>query len=134
MIKLEDVVLFLGRDGAIAGLEASDLTIPEILELDQQSNISHGKMKRADLIRAIVSSARERLTKSPDELMSMNVEGLKSYLHSIKASRDEILAMLLKLDIKPLSSARQSLVDFAAREISEIGMYRRVAKGEQKND
>lgn len=132
MNKLEELVIWLGPDGAIAGIEASDLTIQEISELEPQLNPS-GKPKRGELIRTLVAAVRERLTKSPEELMSMNVEDLKDYLHSIKASREEILALLLKLDIRPGSSAKQSLVDFAAREISEIGMYRRVARGDRKD-
>lgn len=133
MNRIDDLVTWLGPEGAIAGIEASDLTIQEISAFDAKFNPPSSKMKRGDLIRALVAAARERLTKSPEELMSMDVESLKTYLHSIKASREEILGLLLKLDIRPSSSARQSLVDFAAREISEIGMYRRVAQGEHKD-
>jgi len=66
--------------------------------------------------------------------MQMDIEALKAYFIEIKASREEILALLLELDIRPGSSAKTSLVDFAAREISDIGMYRRVASGGDRKD
>lgn len=133
MSNVEELICWLGVAGAIAGLEASDLTIAEILELSPKPMASGGKQKRADLIRTIVSTARERMTKSPEELMNMDTEAVRAYFHDIKASRDEILAILEKLDIRPGSAARQSLFDFAAREITEIGMYTRVAKGDRKD-
>lgn len=135
MNRLEDLVRWLGPDAAIAGLERSDLTIAELQELDAGGgNQPHAKLKRADLIKVLVSAVRKRLTKPPEALMQMDIEALKAYFIEIKASREEILALLLELDIRPGSSAKTSLVDFAAREISDIGMYRRVASGGDRKD
>lgn len=130
MIQLEELVQWLGVEGAIAGLEASDLTITELAELDVGSpNRSRAKLKRSDLIRDLIVATRERLQKTPEELMSMSVEELTHYFVSIKASREELLSLLMKLDIRPGAAARKNLTEFAAREISDIGMYRRVAAG-----
>nr|WP_317623803.1 hypothetical protein [Acidovorax sp. SUPP3334]BDH38369.1 hypothetical protein AVHM3334_23220 [Acidovorax sp. SUPP3334] len=133
MSNVEELISWLGVAGAVAGLESSDLTIAELLDLAPMLSANSGKLKRADLIRTIVSTARERMTKSPEELMSMDTDAVRAYFHDIKASRDEILAILEKLDIRPGSAVRQSLFDFAAREITEIGMYTRVAKGHRKD-
>jgi hypothetical protein len=41
------------------------------------------------------------------------------------------LGVLGKLDIRPSAAARKSLIEFAAQEISDIGMFRRVAKADK---
>ena len=66
--------------------------------------------------------------------MTMDADALKAYFLSIKASKKEILDLLESLDIRPGSVARNNLTEFAAREISDIGMYRRVAQGVKLGD
>lgn len=134
-IDLEKLIEWLGVEGAIAGLEGSDLTAAELGELMPESKFpGHSKMKRRDLIRALVERKRLDLTKKPEELMEMDAEALKAYFLSIKASKKEILDLLESLDIRPGSVARNNLTEFAAREISDIGMYRRVAQGAKSGD
>lgn len=130
MIDLELLISWLGTDGAKSGIEHSDLTVSEIIELlpnRKPSNIS--KMKRGELINWVVDRKRAELTKSPDELMEMDESQLINYFNSIKASSKEILDLLISMDIRPGSSSKKNITEFAAREISDIGMYRRVAKG-----
>lgn len=135
MIDLEKLIEWLGVEGAIAGLESSDLTVAELGELIPGYKISgHSKLKRRDLVKALVERKRHELTKSPEELMEMDADALKSYFLSIKASKKEILALLESLDIRPGSVARYNITEFAAREISDIGMYRRVAQGAKTGD
>lgn len=135
MIELDKLLQWLGIEGAIAGLEASDLTASEIAELmpDYKPNW-HSKMKRLDLIRAIVEKKRADLTKKPAELMKMDADALKSYFTNIKVSKKELLSLLESMDIRPGSVARHNLIEFAAREISDIGMYKRVAQGSKSSD
>ncbi|MCL6691049.1 hypothetical protein M8R19_20295 [Pseudomonas sp. R3.Fl] len=130
MIDLELLISWLGTDGAKAGIEHSDLTVSEIAELlpnRKPSNIS--KIKRGELINWVVDRKRAELTKSPEELMEMDESQLINYFNSIKASSKEILDLLISMDIRPGSSSKKNITEFAAREISDIGMYRRVAKG-----
>lgn len=135
MIDLEKLIEWLGVEGAIAGLGASDLTAAEISELmPEWKPTGHSKLKRLDLIRAVVERKRQELTKKPEELMTMDAHSLKAYFLSIKASRKEILDLLESLDIRPGSVARNNLTEFAAREISDIGMYKRVAQGVKASD
>ena len=130
MIDLEKLIEWLGVEGAIAGLDASDLTSAEINELMPDAKFSgHSKLKRRDLIKALVERKRLDLSKKPEELMAMDADALKAYFMSIKASKKEILDLLESMDIRPGSVARNNLTEFAAREISDIGMYRRVAQG-----
>lgn len=134
-IDLEKLIEWLGVEGAIAGLGGSDLTAAELGELMPDSKLpGHSKRKRLDLIRALVERKRLDLTKKPEELMLMDADALKTYFLSIKASKKEILGLLESLDIRSGSVARNNLAAFAAREISEIGMYRRVAQGAEPGD
>lgn len=135
MIDLEKLIEWLGVEGVIAGIDGSELTIGEIGELiPDWKPAGHSKLKRHDLIRAMVEHKRRELTKKPEELMAMDAESLKAYFLSIKASRKEILELLESLDIRPGSVARNNLTEFASREISDIGMYKRVAQGAKGAD
>lgn len=130
MIDLEALIEWLGVEGTIAGIDGSDLTTSEIQDLIPGYKPQGGsKLKRRDLIKAFVLHKRAQLTKGPDELMAMDANSLKDYFLSIKASKSEIMDLLESLDIRPGSVARNNLTEFAAREISDIGMYRRVAQG-----
>ena len=107
MIDLEKLIEWLGVDGAIAGLDGSDLTAAELGDLMPESKFpGHSKLKRRDLIKALVEQKRLDLTKKPEELMAMDADALKAYFLSIKASKKEILDLLESLDIRPGSVAR----------------------------
>lgn len=135
MIDLEKLIEWLGVEGAIAGLDGSDLTVAELLDLMPGAKISgYSKLKRRDLVKTLVERKRGDLTKKPEELMGMDADALKAYFFAIKASKKEILNLLDSLDIRPGSVARNNLTEFAAREISDIGMYKRVAQGAQGGD
>ncbi|MDB5963854.1 MAG: hypothetical protein JWQ72_354 [Polaromonas sp.] len=136
MNRLDEIVMWLGPEGARAGLEHSDLTIAEIVDLEPAlfSGKSQTKIKRAELIKEIVASVRSRLAKSSEELMTMDVDSLKNYFAQIKVSREELLSLLMELDIRPGSAAKKNLTEFAAREIRDIGMYRRIASGTSKEE
>jgi len=129
MTTLPDIVLFLGRDGAIAGLAASDLTIAELHELSPDLPLGGTKVKREDLIRRIVDHVRMTFLKSPAEMMSMEADDLREYFMRMRYSKSEIIDLLELLEIRPGGSMRRNLADFAAREISDIGMFKRVAQG-----
>ncbi len=131
MVNVDQLIKWLGTEGAIEGLAASDLTVQELLELAPEGLGLPSKSKRSDVVKRIVHAFREALIKSPEELMQLSADDLKEYLIEIKASRSEIIGLLEKMDIRPGSIARNNLIDFAAREISDIGMYKRVAKGDR---
>ena len=134
MTSLEELIRFLGLEGARAGLEHSDLTVADLLKLDGAENItSVSKQKRSDIINFLIVNTRQKTTKSVAELMQLDAEALRHYFHEIKASRGEILDILLQLDIRPGSAAKKNLVDYAAQEISDIGMFRRVAQGKNNS-
>ena len=59
----------------------------------------------------------------------MSAERLLEYFHQTKPSRAEIIRLLMGLGVRVSSDAKRNLVAFASSEISDIGVYQRVAKG-----
>ena len=130
MIDIFQLVTWLGADGAKAGLEKSELTIAELLEAFSEilpKNTS--KLKRAEIIDHVVDVARKKNQKSIDELFEMNTDELQEYFIGQRFSRKDLLDILYQLEINPGSAAKKNLTNFTIDEISAIGMYKRIAKG-----
>lgn len=135
MIDIQALISWLGVDGAKCGLEKSELTNAELVEIfSKYFPKGPGKLKRIEIIDEIISSSRKELYKSPDELIEMSQDELRQYFNVTKLSRDELIELLNVLEIRPGSIAKKSLINFAVREISDIGMYRRVAKGHSHSE
>jgi len=131
-IDIDRLIEWLGPDGAIAGLEGSNLTVAELFELAIHYNLPvDKKTKRGEVINELVHRKSLRIEKTKEELQSMSYADLKTYFAERKVSKTELLCLLADFDIKPGSEAKKSLADFAAREITDIGMYQRVAKGKR---
>ena len=129
-LNLEKLIGWLGSNGAIAGLEGSDMSISELNELAVRHGLTARKgWKRREIIVDLVNGKSTRIDKTKDELMAMTHEDLASYFRKREISRTEMLGLLDELDIRPGIDAKKDLVDFAAREISDLGMFRRVARG-----
>ncbi|MCY4150438.1 MAG: hypothetical protein OXF73_14020 [Gammaproteobacteria bacterium] len=129
-IKIEKLVEWLGREGAIAGLETSHVTVSQLSELASRCGLAvDWQSKRSEIIVDLVNGSVCKIDKTAEELMEMSHSDLKNYFSDRKVSRPELLKLLMDLDICPMPGGRGSLMDFAAREISDIGMYQRVARG-----
>ena len=129
-INVRTLVEWLGRDGAIAGLENSDITVSEFRNLASRYGLNvEKKMRRSDIIVDLVNGDAVRIDKSVKELLAMNHDDLKCYFVNRKVSRTELVKLLLEFDVRPTYEDRGNLVEFAAREISDFGMYQRVASG-----
>ena len=132
-INIGKLVEWLGPDGAIAGLEGSNVTVSELYEMAVRCGLAVEKRtKRGDIIVDLVYRNSIRIDRTTDELLTMNREDLSKYFRGKKVSRTELMNLLLQFDIRPSPSDKVNLVDFAAREISDIGMYQRVAKGARR--
>ena len=62
----------------------------------------------------------------------MNYNDLCNYFRDREVSRTELMKLLSRFDIRPAPSDKVNLIEFAAREISDVGMYQRVAKGARR--
>ena len=129
-ISVKKLIEWLGRDGAIAGLEKSDITLSELHEIAiHYGLLVQEKTRRGDIIIDLVNRDVVRIDKTTDELLSMKHDDLKKYLTDRKVSRTELLHLASKFDLRIGRETNTNLVDFLAREISDFGMYQRVAKG-----
>lgn len=129
-VNVEKLIEWLGPDGAIAGLEQSNITVSELCEIAIRKGAAvERKTKRGDIIVDLVNRNSTRIDKTTGELLAMSYDELCNYFRSRRVSRTELLKLLLQFDICPAPRDRANLMDFAAREISDVGMYQRVAKG-----
>src|SRR3546814_19223376 len=74
-----------------------------------------------------------RIEKSSDQLMQMSRDEILRYFSDRLVSNNEIRKMLFELGIGPSGKVRIKLAEFAANEISDLGMYQRVAQGSKKS-
>lgn len=134
IIEIEKLIEWLGPDGAISGLENSSRTVSELFEVASHYGLSvEKKMRRSEIINELVNWNFVRINKTTEELLAMGSDDLKKYFKDVKVSRSELLSLLSQFDIKPGSAAKKNLVDFVAREISDLGMYERVARGRRSS-
>jgi len=111
-------------------LEGSSVTVSELYEIAIRLGLAvERRTKRSEIIVDIVNRNSTRIEKTTEELLAMSRDELCDYFRNRKVSRTELLKLLSQFDILPASSDRVSIADFAAREISDVGMYQRVAKG-----
>lgn len=129
-IEINQLVEWLGTKGAIAGLEKSNITNAELMVIAREAGHSvEKKTARRQIVVELVMSDVKRIEKSKDYLLKMSSEELQRYFSDRMVSSREILDLLSDLGIAPSGKVRGKLTDYAAREIGELGMFERVAKG-----
>ena len=129
-INLEQLVEWLGPDGAIAGLESSNVTVSQLCDVAGRCGLTVEKRtKRHDIIVDLVNRDATRIDKTIDQLLDMSQQDLRNYFLDRNVSKTELLKLLLEFDIRPAPGDKANLSEFAAREISDVGMYQRVARG-----
>lgn len=126
--EIRTLIDWLGEEGARAGLDRSHLTVKDLRDIATALDVSiPQKTPRKDIAAAIIAKVNQRIDKSKDELLTMSSASLLEYFESVRPSKIELLALLLDLDFHPGSEAQKSLYKYAARQISETGMFERVA-------
>ena len=128
--ELSQIVNLLGVNGAIVGLEKSELTNAELMVIARESGrVVDQKTPRRQLIIELVMSDQKRIEKSQEYLLKMSTEELNRYFNDRMVSSHEILALLQDLRIPPGRKVKGKIAAYAAREIGELGMFERVANG-----
>jgi hypothetical protein len=127
------LVRWLGTDGARAGLvQSKRITIDVLRQIAQSLDVRlPEKATRQQWIDEIVKVANRRIDKSISELFSMDQQSLLDYFERIDVEPSEILDILKELDLSPRRESRRSLLEFAARELSETGRFMRIAGKQQ---
>lgn len=128
-IDVRILVRWLGVDGARAGLEKSKQNTTEVLlKLGERMGLRLPKSgTRQQMIAEIVRQANKRIDKSLDDLVRMGRDELIGYLEKLDPGREELLDLLKEIDATPTKDGRRGLIEFAARELSETGRFRRIA-------
>ena len=67
-----------------------------------------------------------------DELFEMERDELVRYFDDVDVETEELLELLRELDVKVRYKGRRRIVDFVARELSETGRFRRIARNETR--
>lgn len=126
---------WLGPEGAVAGLEKGHLTNADLMMIARREGLDvEAKASRKQLTIELVMSDVKRVEKSADQLMQLSRDELKRYFLDRMVSNSELLAILTEMQIAPSRKIRGRMTDFAANEISDLGMYARVARGRSAGD
>jgi hypothetical protein len=130
---IKTLIDWLGLEGAKAGLEFSNMSVAELRSMAEVQGVrTPAKARRAQIVEQLMLIADQKIDKTLDEMLSMSSEGLLDYFDRNRPSRTELLRVLEKLDFHPGSEAQKSLYKYAARQISETGMFKRVAGPKEK--
>lgn len=136
-INPRQLIRWLGTDGAQAGLmQSKRITIDVLRQLAESLNIQlPEKTTRQHWIDEIIRVASRRIDIPINELFKMDEHALIEYFERIAVEPTEILDILKELDLSPRRESRRSLLELAARELSETGRFMRIAgKQEEKVD
>ena len=130
MLDIETLIEWLGPEGAIAGFERGKHTNAELMVLARERGIIVEKtVARRQIAIEIITFGLKRIDKSYEYLFQMSSDELSRYFSDRMVSSGELRGLLEELGIAPAGKLRGKLSDFAAREISELGMFERVARG-----
>jgi hypothetical protein len=127
-LDVKQLLEWLGPSGLEKGLEYSNLTVAELREIAENLGAKvPARSNRSHLAHLIATASSKVIDKSTDELLSMCYDDLFRYFEDVKPSRQEVMKILTELDFDPGSEAKKSLYKYAARQISETGLFKRVA-------
>lgn len=121
---------WLGPEGAVAGLDRSYIANAELMILARENGVTVDKRTaRRQITIELVMSNLKRLDKPTEYLLTMSADELQRYFVERMVSNKELMSILEELGIAPKGKTRNRLTEFAAQEISDLGMFQRVAKG-----
>ena len=127
--EIKRLVDIVGRRGAQAALCNSDLVRAEdLLVVAGDSGIHLPKRTpKAELANAIIKQLDRRISKPLDELKQLSVPEIVSYFNAVDAETEEVIELLKSIDIKNRARSRKDLFEFAANQISNLGIFERLA-------
>lgn len=126
--EIKRIIKLLGPRGAIAGLEASDLTKEDLLEIASKTRKRFDEnCDRSYLIDELVSSLNKVDLKPTDELLQMSYEDLVDYFAEVSPSNDDLMKVMKELNYKVSAEDKKHLRRFVARQISETALFANVA-------
>ena len=126
---IKTLVNIVGRHGAQVALSDSDkIHAQELLETAESLGINLPKRTpKAEVAIAIVKHVDRRIDKSLDELKQLSGSQILQYFTDVEPDTEEIIEILQSIDIKNRVRSRRSLFEFAANQISSLGVFERIA-------
>jgi hypothetical protein len=132
-LDVKQLTKWLGPEGAVAGLDRSDLTNSELMMIARTNDVSvEAKTPRRQIAIELIMGRLTRIDKPVEQLLEMSKSELQRYFADQQVSSRELRSVLEGLGIAPKGRLRTKLAEFAANEISDLGMYQRVAKGQSR--
>lgn len=126
--QIRQLIGMLGENGARSGLENSFYTAKDLRNIAISMSLNlPAKATKKIIISEIILKVSKRIDKPIEELLLMSSTDLLSYFEKVKPKKEELLQILSELDFHPGSEYQKSLYKYAARQISETGMFQRVA-------
>jgi hypothetical protein len=128
-VDIAQLTDWLGPEGAVAGLDKSSMTNSDLMMLARENGtVVDKKTARRQIAVEIVMAPIRRLSQDIESLLDMSKDELQRLFSDHMVSSREIMQILSDLGIAPKGKVKK-LSEFAANEISDLGMYQRVAKG-----
>ena len=114
----------------MSALDKGHHTNAELMMLARENGvIVESKTPRRQIAIEIVMTRLKRVDKNIEQLSEMSKDELVRYFTDRMVSKAEMMSLLVSLELAPRGKIRGKFVEFAASEISDLGMYERVAKG-----
>ncbi len=75
-----------------------------------------------------------RIDRSIDDLKSMSKEDIIQYFDDTHCHQDELIELLETINFRSRAKSRRDLVEFAATQVSSLGLFERVANGRARRN
>ena len=82
---------------------------------------------KSKIVTQIVRHVDKRITKSLDDLKAMSKEEIIQYFEQVECDQDEVVELLSNIDLRSRAKSRQEILEFAAIQISSLGIFERLA-------
>ena len=127
---IRTLVEIVGRQGACAALSRSDkISAEELFKTAEGLGVSLPKRtQKAEVAHAVVKHVDRRIDKSLDELKEMSEPEILRYFSDVEPDSEEVVELLLSIDVKNRARSRKKLFEFAAIQISSLGVFERIAR------
>ena len=126
---ITNLVSLVGRSGAMHALAGSDtLSVNELRKLGRSLGLATSKSPKRELAELVVRAVDKRIAMPLEELEALSRDELRDYLNSTDCDAEELKELLAQA-VVPIQGkmSRKSLLEFAAIQISNLGMYKRIS-------
>ena len=131
---IKQIVDLVGREGAIFALEKSKkINTKALFDLALSIGLNpKTKDSKKNISTQIVQEVDKRIAKSLDELKEMSKDDLIFYFEKLECHQDELIELLKNIDLKAQVKTNKALIEFAAAQISSLGIFERLSNHDGK--